>query len=570
MDFGGFSKVTFVDGTSPAINAANLNGVESSVSDLDEESRRSQFDSLKHYMKYGMYRSYKEITSFTNILNWSSGGCSIGKDTVNSISGHYGIKLLETSSSAGWNYIYSSISTKDCSKFNNGVDSTSTADAVVAFAFYVSDKTKVDYIQYRMGNSDVQCYHITYDSSSIENGWNVLTPNLSDFSTNGTPAWNNIDWLKFAWKSTVNGDGEYVTIDFAGIYRSDWYYSYIPNVWQIQNNGSWTYDVFDPYSTLLQMFDSVLGKTGFYLGASTTSSLGLKIGDSMSSFMCKQEHYCKIEGQISATRWYADSSNYVVFYISSSTMYIKVYESGSLVDTQSQALDQTLHKNTKVKILIEKSDAQVRFVASFDDQLSRHLETTTTISTSGHVFAGGGVNISNLSFITDIIISNRKTDELLSEKQYPTLIIKTVDESVNNSSAYQDDDELFCYLQPYSLLEVEIVLFVDGVNATADFKVKWDLTGDIRVLANRGCFGAGTSATDLSNSNAIACGMKTYNQDGQYGSVSVGSNVVNEKMVFRTEKSGGKLQLQWAQINAEATNLYLLEGSYMKITKLQR
>lgn len=146
----------------------------------------------------------------------------------------------------------------------------------------------------------------------------------------------------------------------------------------------------------------------------------------------------------------------------------------------------------------------------------------------------------------------------------PRYVIKSVDETVNNSTVLQDDNHLVATLGANSVYEIEIILSISG-DSTTNFKCNWTVTGGVTQLSKRICIGGSDADT-----NPI------YNHNGTFYSVDLISEVaysgilnsgVREIFLLSTTTSG-TLQLKWAQQTAGVVNTKLLAGSFIKIQKI--
>lgn len=133
--------------------------------------------------------------------------------------------------------------------------------------------------------------------------------------------------------------------------------------------------------------------------------------------------------------------------------------------------------------------------------------------------------------------------------------VKTADETVNNSTTLQDDDHLAVSLEASSTYAVDAFLDIDasatavGVTFKAGLSVPSGATVSWGILANSNSAGNGESLDEVGG----AGGQRSHG--GLRGYVI-------------TSDTAGDLQLQWAQEVAEASDLTLKSGSWLRVEKI--
>ncbi len=129
-------------------------------------------------------------------------------------------------------------------------------------------------------------------------------------------------------------------------------------------------------------------------------------------------------------------------------------------------------------------------------------------------------------------------------------VVKKVDETVNNSVTFQDDDEIVCTTlkanRIYSFLLVMIFISL----TTADIKYK--ITGNTIVRQIGNLSGNAVSTVEAGTD------ARSYNTDG-----TTNMGILHGSIV--TDGSPVAFQLQWAQNAAVATDTKMLKGSYLVI-----
>ena len=176
------------------------------------------------------------------------------------------------------------------------------------------------------------------------------------------------------------------------------------------------------------------------------------------------------------------------------------------------------------------------------------------------VWAGRGA-----VFIYDSTTS-RWRGSLLGSADYQ--VVKIADETVNNSSAFQDDDHLFFPVTASRTYEFQMCAPLQGVNVNADAKFQWTVPAgttmrwapalDITATNNvQSYWIAGTSAT-------TPLGLLTEASTVTAGSFN-GTTGVCFQGTVTSSSTTGNVRLQWAQNLAGATDLKLLAGGWLRV-----
>ncbi len=137
-------------------------------------------------------------------------------------------------------------------------------------------------------------------------------------------------------------------------------------------------------------------------------------------------------------------------------------------------------------------------------------------------------------------------------------IIKSADETVTNSTTLQDDDDLVLAVGANEIWLVRGFFIVDAPTA-GDFKVGWTAPASPTVL-RLGFFGEATSGVShvgYTSTVAINAEWDSIPMINGYHSVYLenGSNA-------------GNLQLQWAQVVADATGAIVKKGSWLECIQI--
>lgn len=162
-------------------------------------------------------------------------------------------------------------------------------------------------------------------------------------------------------------------------------------------------------------------------------------------------------------------------------------------------------------------------------------------------FADGILTAAKLQQLSDAI--NART---------ATTVRKTLDETVNNSAALQNDDELFLPLTASAYYVVHARFLYNG-NSTADFKLGWTFpTGTTMSYTLLGVYVATPTVFSTSEfiqtSNPALEGAGADRTAIMWGTVSVST-------------TAGTLQCQWAQNTANASDTKMRVDSYLQLTQ---
>ena len=140
----------------------------------------------------------------------------------------------------------------------------------------------------------------------------------------------------------------------------------------------------------------------------------------------------------------------------------------------------------------------------------------------------------------------------------PVTVYKSADETVNNSTTLQNDDDLVISLDANSYYEVEALILASPISAAPGIKWRFlEADGTWQAVA---MYGTGDST---------AVEIVTENGNIKASGISAGGSFkLWTKMTVLTGVSGGNFQFQWAQNFADASDLDVLAGSWMKATKV--
>lgn len=137
-------------------------------------------------------------------------------------------------------------------------------------------------------------------------------------------------------------------------------------------------------------------------------------------------------------------------------------------------------------------------------------------------------------------------------------IIKIADETVNNSTLYQNDDHLVMTLAASSVYLIDFMLMVN-TNSAANFKAQLTAGGVLWEGALRGISGAGSLNTWNVNTAGDPITL-SQNQIGNTGGILAGSGVIYTTNAIT-------LSFSWAQYNADVSDTIVKKGSFIKLIK---
>lgn len=137
-------------------------------------------------------------------------------------------------------------------------------------------------------------------------------------------------------------------------------------------------------------------------------------------------------------------------------------------------------------------------------------------------------------------------------------VVKAADETVNNSAALQDDDELFAPVGASQTYIFEALLsYIAAASATPDIKFAFTIPAGATLLWS-GVGGGGSASEQTETASAAA---KSWAATTALASVHVRGIVV-------VGGTAGELQLQWAQNVATAEDTDLKANSWLRIRRV--
>lgn len=585
--FNEFSEITFIDGNSPPINAANLNALENVVALTDTELARSQSFKLSEYLQYFRKRNQKDIdtcqSGFGSYINNDAGSTTLSDEETLKIIGDLGLKILMANNAADYLDFSFSFTAKDLTKF---IDSTiSTTDDIIMISFYLNDGTAIQgsggFIYFNIGNGglgNTYEYDFDIDAWGFDTGWNVAwIPKSSFYIWAGAPNWNNIDFYQMQIDYNAGHQNDYIVLQLIQMVRHDPsaadylnpFQKYMGSVSGWENKFLVGYDVFSiVFDTSIH--NQKLGimklnpanfETPFTPG---NYKDGLMIYEDVNCFISKFEWICKEDDELPSITFYIDSTHYAEVYVTNSILYLSVANGGAAVNT-TWTLDNQLIYNERVVIFFEKHDDTLRAIIQKGNEILGICEYETTFSSSGYICLGVSNDLS-LGILTDFAISNSMNQlNLLEDK--PIIISKPEDELLNNSNTLQDDNDLYAYLLPNKSYKIEI--FIKSITSGGtgiDLRTGWTLPSG----SNYGFKHVIGPIVNMTTPSAteVKIFVESITTTVEYGLNNTAYSNIQETFYIRIGEEGGKLQFRWAQRTKTAVNTYMKKNSFMVITPI--
>jgi hypothetical protein len=571
-EFGKFTELTFVNGTTPAINADNLNELERVIALTDEELSRSQTICFSDYAELLYNNNTKTIEDFEDEAEWTnaySSTCTLSNSSYYNTIGPNAVVVTEDDDTGGFIGMYKTISSIDLTEFNDG--SASSIDDCIVFLFYIENSSLLTNIQFRIGTDFSNSYLISF--TGLANGWNVRYPQKSDFTTNGSPAgWDDITYLRCVGYTQNTASGVFVSFQYIQLLRHDPLYSGYANFSQLEQDIGYgnMFDIYHDTWTIIRDISPNLNRFGFMYLDTQDYNDALSVYEDCINFIAKIEMYPKHAGVTNSIAWFVDANNFCELYIQSHVLTLRTYKAGVLESTATDILTSNLDKNERIFLYFEKRGQNFKGYAKKGGERLRYVNLVTTISadTAGDIRVGGVAQYSQ-SLITDITVSSNPGSLRLENDGNFEVIKKTEVQEFDNNTL-EDVDDMKVKLKPNSVYQITAYLSANNdTSATPDIKTSWDLTGDgASQLTTRHGVGPALSMTDNENCNSV---LKIANLAAtiSYGIEGTGSaSSIRETFLVKTEQDGGELQLQAAQNTTDGSNPSTLsENCFMLVQK---
>jgi hypothetical protein len=587
--FNDFSQITFNDGASPPINAANLNALEGVVNLADKELARSASFKLDEYLQYFRKRNTKDIDNFqadssVYINNDPTG--TLSNDSIysgNAILGEIALKSLIPIATADYFDFAHNIDALNLTEFLDG--SVSTTDDFIFIMFYISDIDAYSggYLYLNIGDTSVAStyeYDFEVDEWLFDTGWNVAWAKKSDFFVwSGSPNWNNIDFWQIQFDYNAGYQNEYAIFQHMQMVRHDPDTSTYFNAFQKylgtssgwQNKFSQTFPVWTIVNDIGQEVQKLgiikLNPANFETPLTQGNHKnGMLIYENVNCFLSKFIFICKEAGELPSITFYIDSTHYAQVYVTGDTLYLSVADGGAPVDT-TYAFTNSLDKQEEVIIFFEKQNDTLRAICYKKGEILCICEYELTFTSPGDIYLGVSNNLS-LGILTDFAISNSLNQIHLASDTMSMLIRKKEDQLFNSTSLANDND-LYMYLKPNQAYKVSLYLMAGCSDDNTDIKTAWTLT-NCEYITLRNVIGPAINSTNV-HETEVKLTQYYPSVIASYGLAAAGSRTANIQETFSiiSGETGGKIQLQIGQFTSGSTVTVGYLGTYMEITPIK-
>lgn len=399
---------------STLLNSITMTKITDAIKALDEISSRSLDVNFFDDRDYFYLRNIKFVDDFYDSSVWSVSGATMAYDTTNYLLEDRSIKVSETDNTGSTLAFTRTMSNWNFDTFQDS--SVSSSNDFIVIVCYISDKTKIDYISFRIGTNTTDFYYCVYDingNSDISNGWNTIQIKKSDFTLSGSMpnGWADIDHARFDIRTTDNASGAYVSFQWFSVVRIDPVYADYSNPFQKYNGSGWE-NIFQYYNDyhLLHIDNSGLGflSPGIFKGNFNSSDITqLLLKTNVKNFFgkfyfgAKKANYCPI------ITLYADDDNYIICYVTAGVARIGYKLNGAAIVTTIAPNTLSFAINDKVYYHIEKTNNTLRFRVKGGGQSFVEIDVSEFDSLF-NIFIGGSQSTPSVNYgcLYDFIISN--------------------------------------------------------------------------------------------------------------------------------------------------------------------
>lgn len=568
-EFGKFTQINFVNGTTPAINDANLNELERVAAITDQELARSQNYRFKQIKDYCWALNCKTINLFNLTTDWSIVGTCTISSTSSPKSGDDDVAIVESDNSAGTIGMYGSVSSLDLTTFNDSTTSSSTDD-IITLSTYISDLALFDDITVILGDDVSNNYSKQFTISGTGYDRVTFSAKKSAFTTNGTPSgWDSIGYIRIEATTQASAQNEFISFHCLMLYRNDPDNDGYPQPLQQYTGSAWE-NIFDQETpNWLMYLDPNINEIGIQKFDDLNDADNfdtLHIHCSVIDFLWETVMYCKATDYTTVMTWYVDSNNYAIAYYYFYDFYLTVVEAGTPT-TQTFYIVYDMLIDERFIMRLEKNGDTIRASLEKNYNCIAYLEHETSISSSSDGCLYYGHKAIGNSYIVDWKVSN-VNDLNIDDWTKPKIVIKLEDETIDTDDTLSADNELFALLPPSSMFIVEAHIVAVADSTTPDIKIDWTTIG-IDMITNRQSIGPYTGTTNVNNTSVK---MSDYGigSDIDYGLVSSDESVIFEKFIIKTGVSGGFLAIRWAQQTSSADEITVKAGSNILFTKIEQ
>ena len=184
------------------------------------------------------------------------------------------------------------------------------------------------------------------------------------------------------------------------------------------------------------------------------------------------------------------------------------------------------------------------------------------------IYAGSNITITELGTRGAISIASSAGGSTVGDCLDIQFIRKAADETVNNSTTFQNDDDFTLPIGASEVWEIEYVLNIT-TNFNSDFK--WAFTYPASCAIYSYSFGPATTLTSTASEGDLRTQVITTPGSGVIagafgGADNGGDNTFISamiKLLVVNSTNAGNIVLQWAQLTAGSANCIVRTGSYM-------
>lgn len=580
---GNFSELTFVNSTTPAINAVNLNAIESTLKITDTELARSLSFNWEFYKEMFFNCSQRTINRFLDYTDWTGTNGPTISEATHSESLIHGraVKMLQPTNDAEELAIFDSSHTQQNLNNFDSLDSASTAD-LICLLCYISDTTYITRITIRLGEDTSNYYYYNW-TTGLVNGWNILTIDKNSMSTTGSPAgWSAIDYVAYRALFAANAQNEYVIYNHCALVRADQTTATLMNPF-VGNDYSdnWDVDLMTPSSQFLiykdAQFEEICVLSCMLDGVATTSPDFLGCGLVCSSFSASMRVIARNTKDTQGIMWYVDDDNWILFHIDDADLTVTRRFGGVLGYYYTAYASDLLAIGTTFELKLDKiGGTTVRCTLIDESGTNEVIEVSGEAlpfsdTTEGEVGIGC-YTTDQLSSIQDFVVSNRRTDHIklpkmeTINKNRVQVVRKSADESRSSTTTQANDSELFARIKPYGLYKVTANIYAYG-NATPDIATSWATTGDVTTSTYKAVTGSPVIFTSV-DSTELRRQAVTVANTVDYGTITTDTTWIQEEFFVTTDEDGGMLYFRWAQDTSDANAVYVRKDSFLYIEKI--
>jgi hypothetical protein len=402
-----------------------VNGYEITNEAISKRDRGSFWD-IMYWYKTNI-KTIDDCDSGWVNNGWTGNPGTVSFDSVNKKTGSYAAKCVTSSYDGGIHKIKS----LDLTTFNDGNASQSTD--YIQFCVYISDVNLLPegglVIKFFNDSEGVDTNAAWYpsDKTNFVSGWNFVSIQKGSFDSVGSFSWASITGFEISsWGQA--GTNLTFTVDAMMLTRKDELYSF-PNPFQRKNNnsylpdflinsGAYYYFGYENGKLILRNLNPLDTGTGWMDGS---------LYNSYSYSTAFRKDYVAHMGQIiktanSSAKLICGSSNKVVAYISSGTLYLVAVDSGIDDTTTSIAMSVNIGDYIEFKLVRYGSDMITLFAYKNGDYSNPTVLTkavTFSYESDNFLQIGSSVGVyANIVYatITNTFIASNAVEAIIANK----------------------------------------------------------------------------------------------------------------------------------------------------------